>query len=117
MKPHYFLSFFLLLLMSHAKLAYSGLLFNIKATGGAPGAIAITLCLNGKGPISCQNYSVSNLNLSLLSTIPNHTYTAAGIKVNTPGYQPNGCTMVSNGYCLFTVSNTSAASIALTDTN
>ena len=117
MKPHYLFSLLSLLLMSQAKLAYSGLFFNVTATGGAPGAISLTLCLNGKGPLSCQNYSVSNLNLSILSTIPNHTYPAAGIKINTPNYKPTGCTMINNGYCLFTVSNTSAASIAITNTN
>ncbi|KTC92359.1 hypothetical protein [Legionella cincinnatiensis] len=118
MKPHYLFSLFILLLMSQAKLAYSGgLLFNIKATGGAPGTLSLTLCLNGKGPLSCQDYSVGNLNLSILSTIPNHTYAAAGIKINTPGYKLTGCTLINNGYCLFTVSNTSAASITITKTN
>lgn len=117
MKPHYFLSLFSLLLMTQAKLAYSGLLFNITATGGAPETISLELCLNGVGPLSCQNYSVGNLNLSILSTIPNHNYNAAGIKVNTPGYTLTGCTMINNGYCIFTVSNTSPASIAITNTN
>ena len=117
MRPHYFLSLFSLLLMTQAKLAYSGLLFNITSAGGAPETISFTLCLNGKGPLSCQNYSVDNLNLSILSTIPNHTYDVAGIKINTPGYTLSGCTMINTGYCLFTVSNTSAASIAMTNTN
>jgi len=106
-----------ILLMCQAKLAYSGLLFNITATGGAPGAIPLTLCLNGNGPLSCQNYSVDNLNLSILSTIPNHTYTAAGIKINTPGYNLSGCTMINNGYCQFAVSNTSTANIGITNAN
>lgn len=113
MKPRRLLCLFILL-MSQAKLAYSGLFFNITATGGAPGVISITLCLNGKGPLSCQNYSVNHLNLILLSTIPNHTYTTAGIKVNTPGYQLSGCTMINNGYCLFTVSDRFSAYITMT---
>jgi hypothetical protein len=117
MKLHYFPGLLGLLLMTQAKWAYSGLLFDITATGGAPEAISLSLCLNGKGPLSCQNYSVNNLNLSILSTIPNHTYNAAGIKVNTPGYTLTGCTMINNGYCLFAVSNKSAASIAITSTN
>lgn len=117
MKPHYFLSLFSLLLMTQTKLAYSGSLFNITTTGGAPEAISINLCLNGKGPLSCQNYSINNLNLSILTTIPNHTYDVAGIKINTPGYTLTGCTMINNGYCLFVVSNTSAASITITNTN
>lgn len=117
MKPHYLPRLFSLLFMSQATLAYSSLLFDITGSGGAPGALSITLCLNGKGPLSCQNYRVDHLNLSILSTIPHHTYTSAGIKVNTPGYNLSGCTMISNGYCLFTVSDTSAVSLALTDTH
>ena len=105
------------LFISQASAVYSGALFNITATGGAPGAISLVLCLNGKGPLSCQNYTVENINLSILTTIPNHNYASAGIKINTPGYKISGCTMIDNGYCLFSVNNTSAASITLTDTN
>ncbi|CDZ77339.1 hypothetical protein BN59_01622 [Legionella massiliensis] len=114
MKSKYLIGL-LFLLMSQAKLAYSGLLFNITATGGAPGPISLTLCLNGVGALSCQIYSVNNLNLNILSTIPNHIYPAAGIKINTPGYKLTGCTMIANGYCLFAVSNLSAANIAITN--
>ncbi|MDR3476412.1 MAG: hypothetical protein P4M14_00090 [Gammaproteobacteria bacterium] len=92
---------------------FAGALFNVAATG--PSAqISMTLCLNGKGPLSCQTYTASAVNFSITTTIPNHTYPAAGIKINTPGYTPTGCTMSSNGYCLFTVSNTNAATISAT---
>ena len=44
------------------------------------------LCLNGKGPVTCQHYEVSALTLNIRTTIPNHTYPYAGIKITTPGY-------------------------------
>ncbi|MCX7125776.1 MAG: hypothetical protein NTU49_08585, partial [Gammaproteobacteria bacterium] len=64
---------------------FAAAFFNITATG--PSAqVNITLCLNGKAPLSCQNYTVSALNLSIKTTVPNHIYPDAGIKINTPGY-------------------------------
>lgn len=100
------------LLFSPASVAYGGLLFNVSATG-TPGNVNFTLCLNGRGPVSCQNYTVSALSLSISTTIPNHVYSNAGIKINTPGFLLTGCTPISNGYCLFTTSNTTPASIGL----
>lgn len=52
----------------------------------------------------------------LISTnIPGHTYQTAGIKINTAGYtlaRPGvDCQPTSNGYCLFSVSDTSPATI------
>lgn len=91
----------------------SGAFFNVSATG-ASATINITLCLNGKGPLSCQNYNVSAVTLSIITTIPNHTYPFAGIKINTPGYEPTGCSVNSNGYCLFSASNTNAVTIQAT---
>lgn len=102
----------LLFLVGHSAFSAGGLFFNVSATG-IPGNVEIILCLNGKGALSCQNYNVSALTLSILSTIPNRTYPFAGIKINTPGYSPTGCSMNSNGYCLFSVSNTNAATIAV----
>ena len=73
---------------THA-LAGSGNLFNV-TTGGAVLAqtVSYTLCLsiNGKNPLSCQNYSTSQAGLLIKTTAPNHTYHYAGIKINTPGY-------------------------------
>ncbi len=92
-----------------------GALFNI--TGSGPlGSVNLSLCLNGNGPLSCQNYMVSNLDLSISTTVPNHTYPAAGIKITSPGYTFADCTPLANGYCLFSVSNSSAASIVLAET-
>jgi hypothetical protein len=111
----------LTLLISQAAVAGNGLLFQVSATGipaGTNGSVVnLTLCLNGNGPLSCQNFTVSTLNLSISTTAPNHTYPAVGIKINTPGYTPTGCTQTSNGYCLFAASNTSAANISLSTNN
>src|SRR5436190_22547400 len=92
-------------------LAYAipGPLFSIAASGN-PAAVDIVLCLNGIGPVSCQNYHVTAETLHILTTT-NHFYHfyVAGIKVLTPGYQPSGCFPYVNGYCLFLVSNTTVA--------
>lgn len=92
-------------------IAAPGSLFKI-ASSGTAAAIDIVLCGNGKAPFSCQNYHVTGTKLSITATA-NHLYPAAGIKVSTPGFPPSGCTQSSNGYCLFTVSNTSPALITL----
>lgn len=92
---------------------FAGSFFNVSATGPA-GQISMTLCLNGKGPLSCQNYTTSALNLSITTAISGHTYPNAGIKINTPGYVPAGCTMNANGYCLFSASKTTATTIPVT---
>jgi len=94
---------------------FAGSFFNVSATGPAA-QISLTLCLNGQGPLSCQNYTTSAINLSIATTIPNHTYPNAGIKINTPGYSLTGCSMNANGYCLFSASDTTAATIPLTST-
>jgi hypothetical protein len=61
------------------------------------------------------NVSASGLNLIISTTVPGHTYPAAGIKINTSGYsltnESPGCTSSPNGYCLFPVSDTVPASI------
>ena len=61
--------------------------------------------------------TTSDSNLTIRTTIPNHTYPAAGIRVNTTGYSlaasDSGCTPAGNGLCLFTVSDTAPATIKL----
>jgi hypothetical protein len=105
----------LALYMSQAA-ASSGLLFNVSATGQSAN-VSITLCLNGKASLSCQNYTVSALNLNITTAAPNHTYPAVGIKINTPGYALGNlgldCAPSGNGYCLFSVSNTQSATISI----
>lgn len=91
-------------------------LFNISEEGVAE-TININLCLNGTGPATCQNYTVNHGVLILTTVIPGHTYSGAGIKLNTSGYtlteEDSGCTPISNGYCLFSVSDTSSATIII----
>ena len=91
-------------------------LFDITATGN-PITTNITLCLNGRGPASCQNYNVMGLDLSITTTILHHTYPVAGMKINTPGYAIEGCTPKTNGYCLFSVSDSAPKSISIVSQN
>lgn len=64
------------------------------------------------------NVTAAGNNLSINTTIPHHTYPAAGIKINTPGYTLAGvgtaCVNAGNGYCLFSVSDTQAKSLSIT---
>lgn len=111
--------FVLLLLVFQNVFAGNGLLFNVTDSGAA-GQVNINLCLNGKGPISCQNFNVSALTLNICA-VPTHTYSQAGIKVNTPGYAVANlgatCEPIGNGYCLFSVSNTTCKQLTLQNTN
>lgn len=88
------------LLIHHSTMASTAPLFSVLASGTAA-KVSITLCLNGKGALSCQNYTVSALNLMISPTVADHLYPGAGIKVNTPGFVLTGCTPIGNGYCLF----------------
>ena len=62
------------------------------------------------------NVTGTSSGLNITTTIPNHVYPAAGIKLNTPGAKiTGGCTPNGNGYCIFSVSiDTSAAMIGTT---
>lgn len=106
----------LIFLLSISQTTAAKPLFNVIATG-IPDNINITLCLNGKGPFSCQNFNVSALDLTITTTIPNHVYSFAGIKINTPNRAITksvlDCTPADNGFCLFSVSNTSPKTISL----
>src|SRR5438552_491239 len=98
-------------LLSSLAYAKSGLLFKITQSG-SPLKVDVILCLNGKGPASCQDYSVSAQNLDISTTIMHH-YPIAGIKVLTPGYQATGCIPYPNGYCLFAVNGQQSTPIKL----
>lgn len=56
--------------------------------------------------------------LTINTTIPNKTYSSAGIKINTAGYSLSNpgidCSPAANGYCLFSVSNTNSKTITIT---
>ena len=105
-------------LLIWAPLVFSGPgpLFNIIANGESSGSISITLCLNGNGPLSCQNYTVNNLNLNIKTTIPNNTYLNAGIRINTPGYTlaNTQCRPNANEFCLFSVNDQTSTNLLLT---
>lgn len=101
--------------MSCVALAGTGNFFEITGSGAAA-TLDIILCLNGKGPLTCQNYTVTRQTLSIRTVVPNHTYPAAGIKVRTPGFTLSGCTPIANGYCLFSVSDTTPKTIVVSQT-
>ena len=96
--------------------AETGNLFTVSATG-SPATISITLCLNAIAQLSCQTYTVSSLNLNIGTTIPNHLYANAGIKINTPGYAPANCALLANGFCSFSTSSTATTNIPITSTS
>ena len=66
--------------------AVAGNLFKVTSSGG--GRVSITLCLTIKGqnPLSCQNYITQAGTLTISTTVPNHIYHHAGIRINTPGF-------------------------------
>lgn len=96
--------------------ADTGLFFDISETG-ATYHLKIKLALDGRGPLSCQNYKINSLNLIIYTTIPNHTYPFAGIKIDNPGYRVAGLSPIKNGYYLFSVSDSSPASILIIPPN
>jgi len=104
-----------LLFVCQLTFAISGALFNVSASGNQTTApINIILCLNGKEPLSCQRLTISNSKLTIRTTIPGHTYLAAGIKISSTNVKVTnleGCIPNSNGFCLFSVSDSQLASI------
>ena len=55
--------------------------------------------------------------LNITTTIPNHTYSMAGIKLNSSGYSlPNSgteCTKIENGHCFFSINNLTTKTITI----
>ncbi|OYV54122.1 MAG: hypothetical protein B7X00_01695, partial [Legionella sp. 21-45-4] len=89
-----------------AAFGQSGPLFVIEESGNPTAQpLNLTLCLNGNGPLSCQDYSTSKDTLTIKPTPPNRKYSSCGIKVNTPGFSLThfgiNCSMNQYGYCLF----------------
>lgn len=106
------LSISLLMLLSSLALAKPGSLFNV-VQSGANTSTDITLCLNGKGPLSCQNFHITKQDLQI-TAVTKHYYPNAGIKIITPNYGITGCSFdAKTGYCLFAMSNTVAATLQL----
>lgn len=100
--------------------ANTGLLFNVTESGFSAD-IDFTLCLNGLGPVSCQNYTASALDLTITTTIPNRSYPRAGIKINTPGYTVKDigivCTPSVRGYCIFSIDAQAPKAITIIETS
>lgn len=91
----------------------AGSFFNVSSTG-APVDLNVILTLNGNGPLSCQNYTINGSHLNITTTIPNHTYLQAGIKLlNAPGYTIQGLTPTKDGYYLFSVNNNSPTNLEI----
>lgn len=61
--------------------------------------------------------SATNNQLSISTVKPNYRYPQAGIKINTSGYSIENigteCTPNANGYCIFSVSDTTPATISI----
>lgn len=96
--------------------AATGLFFDISATE-ITNPLNIKLALDGLGPLSSQNYTINGLNLIINTTIPDHTYPFAGIKIDNPGYRVMGLSPIKNGYYLFSVSDSSPANIIIIPPN
>ncbi|MDI1352410.1 MAG: Ig-like domain-containing protein, partial [bacterium] len=90
--------------ISHVAIAETGDFFNVTG-GGIQTRLNINLCLNGKGPLTCENHTITGQKLSIHTLLANQNYPIAGIKINTPGYKPTGCSQIANGYCLFSISS------------
>lgn len=87
--------------------------FNVVASG-TPGHVSMILCLDAIAPMSCQHYEADALSLSITTTIPNHVYPNAGIKVESKGYSFQGCRAhEASGYCLFQASQNTPVGIEL----
>jgi len=108
-----FVLFLSLLFMQGTLHAAGGLFFDVQS-GGDPANIEISLCLNGKGPVSCQKYTLSGLNVAIKANVPTHPqpYPIAGIRIITPGYilncpqtPPTPNPWPPTGYCLFSAGN------------
>lgn len=98
----------------------SGLFFDVSSTGLAAN-VNITLCLNGKKLMFCQNYNATALELRITTAIPNKHYPYAGIRINTPSYafEKLGveCMSIPNGYCVFEANHTKVKEITLINTS
>jgi len=99
---------------SHSSLP-TGSLFTVSAKGKT----GITLCLNGKGHLSCQRFNVPG-QFVVKTTHPSKQYSYAGIKIDTLGVSIAdlgiSCTPYpQTGYCLFSVSQTQGKQFNLTE--
>lgn len=96
--------------------AVTGKFFEVTASGSTTDLI-IQLALNGKGPVTIQNYNVDGFDLLIRSVVPNHTYPYAGIKINNPGFRVANLIPQTNGFYLFSVSDTSPINLTIIPPN
>lgn len=96
--------------------ADTGLFFEISESE-TTSPLNIKLALDGRGPLSIQNYTINGLSLIINTTIPNHFYPFAGIKIDNPGYWVAGLSPLKNGYYLFPVGDSSPANILIIPPN
>lgn len=86
------LSCFMCFMVSQFSLAATGAFFNITSSSGVSNSI----------------------NINVNTTVPNHTYPNAGIKITSSGFNvTSGCTPNSNGYCLFSVSDSAPKTLTI----
>lgn len=109
--------FVLFLILIHESFVFAapGPLFNVLSSGTALNG-SVTLCTNAYAPINCQNYAISGVTLSISTNVPNFCYPFVGIKSMTPGLgisSAGSCTPLSNGYCMFSLCNTSTKQISV----
>lgn len=78
--------------------------------------LLVLLCCQAQATAGLLFNVASNNNSIHITTVkPNHTYPQAGIRITSPGFSllnsGGGCTPNANGYCLFSVSDSSPANI------
>lgn len=78
-------------------------------------SLALLFCQTSFAASTFFNVNASGTILTITTNVPNHTYPSAGIRINSPSnFSPHsGCTQQSNGFCTFSVSNTTPASIGI----
>lgn len=83
--------------------------------------VMLFLALNFQAVLAANDLffdiSVANNVLSIRTTIPNHFYSSAGIRLNTTDYSlantGRECSPLANGYCIFSLSDVTPASISI----
>lgn len=123
-KWHFCVIYCLIALTCFAKTSAPGNLFSLTKRPSNNVLSVATLCLNARTkPVSCQNYAFTGYSLTLKTTIPNHTYPYAGIKLdNSPyliGVSNHGaqCQLQKNGFCIFPVNNKNSVTLQLVNPN
>lgn len=99
--------------LANTSFADTGSLFTVNENCHIDTPYPVVICLDGKGPVSCQNYLAHATHLTIKTTIPNQAYPSVGIKVLSPLFTPTDCTPIDNGYCLFPASDTTSTTIIM----